>query len=292
MQSRCYVRFSRPHSGRDRTGAAFTLIELLVVIAIIAILAAILFPVFAQARAKARQAACLSNEKQWGQAFMMYMQDNDETVPLMGYESFYPKESLWWYSTAVYVKTNLLRTCPADTTEQTTYTDSTPMSYLANDWLSIADSSKGQTLNPSNIGTITINDWAPASFATMVAPAETILVAEGKMWGVTNSPPYNQNGKAYFASWVGGLIAGTASDKVMWATNTSKYGKAYFGAPFHSGGSNILFSDGHAKWIKVVDGDGANKKSLMNQNLNWEKHVRPQQTYLADPNNPNAGFWQ
>ena len=59
----------------------FTLIELLVVIAIIAILAAILFPVFAQARAKARQISCLSNTKQMGTATMMYVQDYDETLP-------------------------------------------------------------------------------------------------------------------------------------------------------------------------------------------------------------------
>ena len=60
----------------------FTLIELLVVIAIIAILAAILFPVFAQAREKARQASCLSNQKQWTNATLMYVQDYDETYPM------------------------------------------------------------------------------------------------------------------------------------------------------------------------------------------------------------------
>src|SRR5256885_5437199 len=63
---------------------AFTLIELLIVIAIIAILAAILFPVFAQAREKARQATCQSNLKQIGSAFAMYVQDYDECFPNTG----------------------------------------------------------------------------------------------------------------------------------------------------------------------------------------------------------------
>ena len=65
---------------------AFTLIELLVVIAIIAILAAILFPVFAQAREKARQTACLSNMKQIGTGAMMYAQDYDEIMPETGWQ--------------------------------------------------------------------------------------------------------------------------------------------------------------------------------------------------------------
>lgn len=64
---------------------AFTLIELLVVIAIIAILAAILFPVFAQAKAAAKRTACLSNEKQIGMGLYMYVSDNDDTLPMANY---------------------------------------------------------------------------------------------------------------------------------------------------------------------------------------------------------------
>src|SRR3990170_2570672 len=67
-----------------RTG--FTLIELLVVIAIIAILAAILFPVFARARAKAQQNNCLSNTKQLALAFLMYCSDNDDKYPGPGWD--------------------------------------------------------------------------------------------------------------------------------------------------------------------------------------------------------------
>src|SRR5258708_5453006 len=68
-----------PHFTLGRRG--FTLIELLVVIAIIAILAAMLFPVFSQAREKARQTACLNNQKQLSSAWTMYIGDNDEIFP-------------------------------------------------------------------------------------------------------------------------------------------------------------------------------------------------------------------
>ena len=74
--------------------SAFTLIELLVVLAIIAILAAILFPVFAQAREKARQTSCLSNLKQIGLATVMYTTDHDETYPIVQYRV--PDGRVWW----------------------------------------------------------------------------------------------------------------------------------------------------------------------------------------------------
>src|SRR5438132_14163411 len=86
---------------------AFTLIELLVVIAIIAILAAILFPVFAQARAKARQATCASNMRELGTAFMMYVQDYDERYPPTDYDDASGTRWTWFQLVDPYIKAGL-----------------------------------------------------------------------------------------------------------------------------------------------------------------------------------------
>jgi prepilin-type N-terminal cleavage/methylation domain-containing protein/prepilin-type processing-associated H-X9-DG protein len=94
-----------------RTRHGFTLIELLVVIAIIAILAAILFPVFAQAREKARQTSCLSNTKQLALGVLMYAEDYDEALPPDQNDAFV----LWPDLLNPYIKNSQVRICPSDT---------------------------------------------------------------------------------------------------------------------------------------------------------------------------------
>src|SRR5579871_1886160 len=102
-----------------RRPAAFTLIELLVVIAIIAILAAILFPVFAQAREKARTISCLSNGKQIGTAIVMYSQDYDETIVPWGIRTGKPNDEWrhglmsWVYLVQPYIKNGTQQDPPA-----------------------------------------------------------------------------------------------------------------------------------------------------------------------------------
>jgi len=96
----------------------FTLIELLVVIAIIAILAAILFPVFAQARESARRTSCLSNVKQMGLAFIMYTQDYDETTPAVIHNNNLPYDPDFWVIVQPYIKNVNIFYCP-DRTEWT-----------------------------------------------------------------------------------------------------------------------------------------------------------------------------
>src|SRR3569833_2824505 len=110
----------------SRLRRAFTLIELLVVIAIIAILAAILFPVFAQARESARQSACLSNMKQIGNGLLMYLQDFDETFPPPDYGTAPPTSAFsfatpggqqaftWCDVLQPYVKNLPVFKCPSD----------------------------------------------------------------------------------------------------------------------------------------------------------------------------------
>jgi len=95
------------------TRHGFTLIELLVVIAIIAILAAILFPVFARARESARQASCASNTRQYATATLMYVQDYDETFPMSAYMNGDCVATFYW-AVEPYVKNSQVTVCPSE----------------------------------------------------------------------------------------------------------------------------------------------------------------------------------
>src|SRR6266540_630376 len=150
----------------------FTLIELLVVIAIIAILAAILVPVFAQVRGKARQAVCFSNLKQLGVAVMMYVQDYSETYPLYVH---YPKHEIYWYDMInPYVKASNNRGsiyfCPS-ATQSITPTNSSG-GYAAN-YLHVIQYPPEFNWSKS-LKWYTAHNDGPATMAGLGRPAETI----------------------------------------------------------------------------------------------------------------------
>jgi prepilin-type N-terminal cleavage/methylation domain-containing protein len=173
---------------------AFTLIELLVVIAIIAILAAILFPVFAQARAQARRIACVSNVKQLGLAYQMYEQDYDETFPPdltdvyivpTGTSQWAAGNRMTWMDEVTpYVKNTQLFACP----------------FRPKDGLGLGDLYTGVTLNYglgygpnwyldtcySSLGSPTYTHNVMATEAQLRAPAEAVMLGEvGPAWGGT-----------------------------------------------------------------------------------------------------------
>lgn len=141
---------------KNRIVRAFTLIELLVVIAIISVLAAILFPVFAQVREKARQTACASNELQLSLGVQMYAQDNDEALPPVQID-YGAREVLWPALVDPYVKNDKIRVCPSDS------------------------GSKLQSYGLNEMGFVDLTDDPPPPVKTLSefqTPSETIMMSE------------------------------------------------------------------------------------------------------------------
>ena len=210
-----------------RTG--FTLIELLVVIAIIAILAAILFPVFARAREKARQASCQSNTKQLCLAMLMYSQDYDETFPGRAYGA-YPHDVVtgaticWPGLVYPYIKNSQLFLCP-----------SYPARYTVYAW-----SGTTRTTITGSMGYNFCALGGSTNVYVMAAqigrPAEVPMIADSVCAGLksTGADPRNC---LYIGP--GTNTTGVYPDEIHPRMS------------IHNDGINVGFTDGHVKWFKA-----------------------------------------
>jgi prepilin-type N-terminal cleavage/methylation domain-containing protein/prepilin-type processing-associated H-X9-DG protein len=249
---------------------AFTLIELLVVIAIIAILAAILFPVFAQAREKARQSSCLSNMKNLALANLMYAQDYDETFCAQGeprQDNGWGWQMTWIVHTQPYMKNYQIVRCPSDSHAVPDW--SGPMySYVANGVIAGACGSNWGGWR--FIGVINASrpwfEMTPRAMASIGLPAQTIMLAERHKMPADS---WMQPMHGAFSPWATVLIGPDAVDNGNSLPGQRTSGGDGTWAPpvpgsdghiatTHSGKGNFAFADGHVKALKpsaTVDAD-------------------------------------
>ncbi len=266
---------------RPAARSGFTLIELLVVIAIIAILAAILFPVFAQAREKARQTSCLSNEKQLGLAVIQYSQDYDEVFPMGGVDRGFWMQGTWAKYTEPYVKSLAVFHCPDDSDQQHIGTNmlgpddwswaGSPISYTANgyeqtlgapgypDWCGPVFGVMG-VWNPNDWCAAKLADGGGTPFANVVRPSETIMISEKhnddvlKQSGGTmgNNVEGNFSSVLRVPNWVNWFDWMASRIPSGTGSKTAAYPGGVAGgvSTKHSGMANFVFTDGHAKSMK------------------------------------------
>ena len=209
---------------RGRVG--FTLIELLVVIAIIAILAAILFPVFARAREKARQTSCLSNVKQIALGLSMYVQDYDERFPtLYYYTTGTPSRVDYVQSIHPYINNMDVWNCPsaAQETPTTNYSSLQSRSYGYNKYLNYLKLAKiKHSASCVAIADCCVDSWGPGR---LYAPSDGF-----------NDAIASQD------------FSGVVADNSYWNTSSNGGNRPGFNvSPRHNGQANCAYADGHAK---------------------------------------------
>jgi prepilin-type N-terminal cleavage/methylation domain-containing protein/prepilin-type processing-associated H-X9-DG protein len=209
----------------------FTLIELLVVIAIIAILAAILFPVFARARENARRASCQSNLKQIALGVFQYKQDYDEKLPVPAYSNGAGTATSpygWADSLQPYLKSTQIYQCPSETTAPT----SVPTAQGYTDyWINASAAS-----------------LADASFT---ASSLTVLLGDGDGANPSSIGTYGSSSR--YATMAGATIGGVTTPATCATTLTTPTNAITDkGASRHLDGGNYAFADGHVKWYKAT----------------------------------------
>jgi prepilin-type N-terminal cleavage/methylation domain-containing protein/prepilin-type processing-associated H-X9-DG protein len=179
----------------------FTLIELLVVIAVIAILAAILFPVFAQAREKARQASCQSNLRQYATATAMYVQDYDETFPMASYLSGTCIATFYW-AVNPYVKNAAVTQCP-------TAPQAMDIVTMFSGFAAGACPNTPRFNSYSTNLDLFTDGFAripPPSLAAVVMPAETVALYDGDVIANQTQPVQARHSSNFDALFVDGHV--------------------------------------------------------------------------------------
>jgi len=249
-----------------KSSKGFTLIELLVVIAIIAILAAILFPVFAQAPEKARQASCISNNKQVGLAILQYVQDYDELFPsgvsfLPGTTNAMAPGRAWAGETYPYSKSGQVLKCPDDPTPTVAATATVPVLYPVSYAYNFNIPVTGAAIAALNAPASTVllceikNDTADVSNAATELPMGTQYSATGDGLTVLYADnavgtPGSDNANALYDT---GVMGGYSSPAINNGGPTVPF-PAYFNAALpkgrHTEGAIYMISDGHAKYLK------------------------------------------